>query len=94
MKFTIHAILTTALIAASPAAFAQNTNYQGTTSKPGASFQKDDTTAAPTRAKKQHMASYKNKHHSKRMKSPTTGSGSSSNPAASTTHEDATPKSK
>jgi hypothetical protein len=60
----------------------------------GCEFQKDDTTAAPTRAKKQHMASYKNKHHSKRMKSPTTGSGSSSNPAASTTHEDATPKSK
>jgi len=96
MKLSVPAILTTALIAASSAAFAQNTNYQGTTSKPGASFQKDDTTAAPTRAKKQHMASYKNKHHSKRMKSnaQSTGSGSSSNPAASTTHEDATPKSR
>ena len=75
MKLTIPAILTTALIAASSAAFAQNTSYQGTTSKPGASFQKDDATAAPTRSKKQHMASYKKKHYSKRMKSQTTGSG-------------------
>jgi hypothetical protein len=92
MKLTIPTILTAALIVTSSAAFAQNTNYQGTTSKPGASFQKDDSTAAPTRAKKQHMA----KHHSKRMKSnaQTTGSGSSSNPAASTTHEDKIPKSK
>src|SRR5262249_8156865 len=36
-KLTVPAILTTALIAASSAAVAQNTNYQGTTSKPGAS---------------------------------------------------------
>jgi hypothetical protein len=94
MKLTVPAILTAALIAASPAALAQN--YQGTTSKPGASFQKDDSTAAPTRAKKRHMASHKKTHHAKHMKSnaQTTGAGSSSNPAAATTHEDKTPKSR
>ena len=93
MKLTFPTILAGAVIATSPAAFAQNTNYQGTTSKPGVSFQKDDTT--PTSARK-HMASSKKVHHSKRMKSnaQTIGSGSSSNPAASTTHEDKTPKSK
>ena len=94
MKLTIPGIMISALILSSSAALAQNTNYQGTTSKPGASFQKDDTTVAPTNANKQ-MASHKKKH-SKRMKSnaQTTGAGSSSNPAASTTKDDVTPKSK
>jgi hypothetical protein len=92
MKLTIPAILTAALIA-SPAAFAQNTNYQGTTSKPGASFQKDDSTSVPKAARK-HMASSK-KHHSKHMKkNAQPGPGDSSNPAASTTKEDVTPKSR
>jgi len=40
-------IMISALILSSSAALAQNTNYQGTTSKPGASFQKDDSTVAP-----------------------------------------------
>jgi hypothetical protein len=81
-------IMISALILSSSAALAQNTNYQGTTSKPGASFQKDDSTVAPTSAKK--------KHHSKRMKSnaQTTGSGNSSNPTAATTKVDVTPKSR
>src|SRR5262249_9162996 len=51
MNLTFPAILAAALIA-SPAAFAQNSNYQGTTSKPGASFQKDDTTSVPKAARK------------------------------------------
>jgi len=90
VKLTIPAILA-AVLSASPAAFAQN--YQGTTSQPGASFQKDDTTTVPKSAKK-HMASSK-KHHSKRMKSSgQPGPGNSSNPAASTTKEDVTPKSR
>jgi hypothetical protein len=87
LKLTIPAILAAALIA-SPAAFAQN--YQGTTSQPGASFQKDDTTTVPKSAKKSMASS---KHHSKRMKSSAQpGPGNSSNPAASTTKEDVTPK--
>jgi Tfp pilus assembly major pilin PilA len=95
MKLTIPGIMISALILSSSAALAQNTNYQGTTSKPGASFQKDDATVAPTGAKK-HVASSKKKHHSKRMKSnaQTTGSGNSSNPAAATTKDDVTPKSR
>ena len=44
MKFTIPGIALAALIVASPVAFAQNTSYSGTTSKPGASVAKDDTT--------------------------------------------------
>jgi hypothetical protein len=88
MKLVIPAILAAALVA-SPAAFAQN--YQGTTSQPGASFQKDDTKTVPKSAKK-HMAST-TKHHSKRMKSSAQpGPANSSNPAASTTKEDVTPK--
>ena len=87
MKITIPTILAASLIA-SPVAFAQN--YQGTTSQPGASFQKDDTTAVPKSSSK-HMASSK-KHHSKRMKNAQPGPGNSSNPAASTTKEDVTPK--
>ena len=51
MKLTIPALLITALIA-SPAAFAQGTNYAGTTSKPGASFEKDDSAAPTKRPKK------------------------------------------
>src|SRR5262245_65673571 len=87
MKITIPAILAAALIA-SPAAFAQYTNSQGTASQPGASSQKDVTTSVPKAARK-HMASSKKKHHSKHMNSnPQPGPGNSSNPAASTTKED------
>ena len=89
MKITIPGLLISALIMSSPA-LAENTNYQGATSKPGASFQKDDTTSVPKAARK-HMASSK-KHHSKRMKNTQPGPGDSSNPAASTTKEDTTPK--
>ena len=57
MKLTIPGILFTALIVASPAAFAQNTGYSGTTSKPGASVAKDDTTKATmTKQSKKHTA--------------------------------------
>ena len=42
MKLGIPAILIAALVVASPAAFAQNMGYTGTTSKPGAGFDKDD----------------------------------------------------
>ncbi len=94
MKFNIPAILTAALIVASPAAFAQNTNYTGTTSKPGASFQKDDTTPSVTKKSKKHMASHKKKHAAKQTssKATTTGSGSSSN-GAGMNKDDTKPKS-
>jgi len=92
MKLTIPAILAAALIT-SPAAYAQS-NSQGTTSQPGASSQKDVTTSVPKAARK-HMASSKKKHHSKHMKSNAQpGPGNSSNPAASTTKDDVTPKSR
>ena len=80
MKLSIPAILTAALIVASPAAFAQNTNYTGTTSKPGASFQKDDSTTSMTKPSKKRVASHKKKHQARHTssKAQTTGSGSSS----------------
>src|SRR5262249_42821973 len=87
MKLTIPAILAAALIA-SPAAFAQYTNSQGTTSQPGASSHKDVTTSIPKAARK-HMASSKKKHRSKHM-----NSNAQPNRAASTTKEDVTPKSR
>ena len=79
MKLGIPAILIAALIVASPA-FAQNMNYTGTTSKPGASFQKDDTTNLTKRSKKQTV-SHKKKHHAKQIssKAQTTGSGAGAN---------------
>jgi hypothetical protein len=91
MKLTIPGILVTALIVASPAAFAQN--YSGTTSKPGVA--KDDTTNMAKPSKK-HTASYNRRHHAKAMnsKAQTTGSGSTSAPAASVNKDDTTPKSK
>ena len=91
MKFTVPGIALAALIVASPVAFAQNTGYSGTTSKPGASVAKDDQTNVTKRAKK-HTASYKNKHHAKTMKSKaqTTGTGSMAKPEK----DDTTPKSK
>jgi hypothetical protein len=92
MKLTIPGIVLTALIVASPAAFAQNTGYSGTTSKPGASVAKDDQTNVTKRPKK-HMASHKQRHHAK-AKSETTGSGSSSAPGASINKDDTTPKSR
>src|SRR5215475_11668339 len=56
-------------------------------------FQKDDTTSVPMAARK-HMARSK-KHHSKHMKkNAQPGPGNSSNPDASTTKEDVTPKSR
>jgi hypothetical protein len=96
MKFTFPGIVLTAFLAASPAALAQNTNYTGSTSKPGASFQKDDTTTSVTKTSKKHMASHKKKHQAKAMKSKaqSTGSGSSSAPGASFNKDDTTPKSK
>ena len=57
MRLTIPALLITALIA-SPAAFAQGTNYTGTTSKPGASFEKDDS-ATPAKQPKKHAMSHR-----------------------------------
>ena len=76
MKLTIPGILITALIVASPAAFAQGMNYSGTSSNPATSVSKDDTTNMTKRSKK-HMASHKKKHHAKQTssKAQTTGSG-------------------
>jgi hypothetical protein len=96
MKLTVPGIVLTALIVASPAAFAQNTGYTGTTSKPGASIAKDDQTGMTKPAKK-HTASYKQRHHAKRMShkpSETTGSGRTSVPGASINKDDTTPKSR
>ncbi len=83
MKLTIPGILVTALIVASPAALAQNTD-SGTTSTPGASVKKDDSATQPMRSKKQ-TASSKARHHARAMSSKpqTTGAGSSSAPGAS-----------
>lgn len=101
MKFSVPGIVLSALLVASSAAFAQNTNYQGTTSKPGVSFQKDDTTPRMTKTSKKHMASHTKKQHVKAMnskamksKAQSTGSGSTSAPGASFNKEDTTPKSK
>jgi hypothetical protein len=92
MKFTVPGIALAALIVASPLAFAQNTGYSGTTSKPGASVAKDDQTGMTKRSKK-HTASYKHRHHAKAMnsKAQTTGAGSS---ASKPEKDDTTPKSK
>lgn len=93
MKFTVPGIALAALIVASPVAFAQNTGYSGTTSKPGASVAKDDATNM-TKPSRKHTANYKHRHHAKAMSSPaqTTGSGSSSVPGASVNKDDTTPK--
>ncbi|MFZ1198182.1 MAG: hypothetical protein WAN49_22480 [Pseudolabrys sp.] len=93
MKLGIPAILIAALVVASPAAFAQNTGYTGTTSKPGASFDKDD--ANLTKQSKKHMASHKKKHSAKHMtsKPQTTGSGSAST-GAGDNKDETTPKSR
>jgi len=93
MKLTIPALLITALIA-SPAAFAQGTNYTGTTSKPGASFEKDDS-ATTTKRPKKHAMSHKKTHHAKHMnsKAQTTGSGGSST-GTGASKDEMTPKSR
>ncbi len=93
MKLTVPAILITALIA-SPAAFAQGTDYTGTTSKPGASFEKDDS-ATPTKQSKKHAMSHKKTHHAKHMssKAQTTGSGGPST-GAGASKDETTPKSR
>jgi dihydroxyacid dehydratase/phosphogluconate dehydratase len=80
MKFTIPGILITALIVASPTAFAQGgMTFSGTSSNPATSVSKDETTSM-TKQSKKRVAS-KKKHHAKHMsksKAQTTGSGSSS----------------
>ena len=94
MKLTVPGIVLTALIVASPAAFAQNTGYSGTTSKPGASVAKDDTNPTKmTKHSKKHTASYKQRHHAKatHSKAQTTGSGGN---MAKPEKDDTTPKSK
>jgi hypothetical protein len=77
MKLGIPAILIAALVVASPvaspAAFAQNMGYTGTTSKPGAGFDKDD--ANLTKQSKKHMASHKKKHSAKHMTSKAADDG-------------------
>ena len=94
MKLTIPGILISALIVASPVAFAQNTGCSDSTSKPGASVTKDDTNPTKmTKPSKKHMASYKQRHHAKTKamssKAQTTGSGSS---MAKPEKDDTTPK--
>ena len=90
MKLTIPALLITAMIA-SPAAFEQGTNYTGTTSKRGASFEKDDS-ATPTKRPKKHAMSHKKTHHMN-SKAQTTGSGGSSS-GAGRNKDETTPKSR
>jgi hypothetical protein len=94
MKLTIPALLITALIA-SPVAFAQGTNYTATTSKPGASFEKDDSATPTKRPKKRHAMSHKKTHHAKHMnsKAQTMGSGGSST-GAGANKDETTPKSR
>ena len=101
MKLTIPGILATALIVASPLAFAQNTNT-GNASTPGASVAKDDTTnttnTTKTKQSKKHTAAHKQRQHAKAMssramksKAQSTGSGSN---MAKPEKDDTTPKSK
>ena len=98
MKFTVPGIVLTALIVASPIAFAENSDYWSTIGQPGASFAKDDTTnTTMTKHSKKHTASYKHRHHAKAMnskamksKAQTTGSGSDT---AKPEKDDTTPKS-
>jgi hypothetical protein len=80
MKLTIPGILITALIVASPAAFAQDMST-GKASTPGASVAKDDA-ATMTKRSKKHMAAHKQRHHAKAIssKAQTTGSGGTSAP--------------
>ena len=73
MKLTLPGILITALIVASPTAFAQGMNYSGSSSNPTTSVSKDETTSM-TKQSKKRMASPKKKG----SKAQTTGSGSSS----------------
>jgi hypothetical protein len=99
MKFTVPGIVLTALIVASPLAFAENSDYWSTISQAGASVAKDDTTnTTMTKHSKKHTASYKHKHHAKAMnskamksKAQTTGSGSN---MAKPEKDYTTPKSK
>ena len=76
MKLTIPGILITALIVASPTAFAQGgMNFSGTSANPATSVSKDETTSM-TKQSKKRMTSHKKKS----SKPQTTGSGSSSAP--------------
>ena len=90
MKFTVPGIVLMAFIVASPLAFAENSDYWNTTLQPGARVAKDDQSNV-TKLKK-HMATYKQRHHTKHMSSKpqTTGTGSSSK----SEKDDTTPKSK
>jgi hypothetical protein len=104
MKLTIPGILITALIAGSPAAFAQGMNYSGSSSNPATSVSKDETTGM-TKHTKKHMVSHKHRHHAKAVSSKaqksnakamsskpgTTGSGSNT---AKPEKDDTTPKSR
>ena len=92
MKLSVPGIVISALLVASPAAFAQNTNT-GNASSPGASVAKDDAGTMTKRSKKKHMASYKHRHHkAMSSKAQTTGSGNSSNSGTSVNKDDTTPK--
>jgi hypothetical protein len=97
MKLAIPAVLVTALIAGSPAAFAQNPG-SGNTSVPGAGVAKDDTTPVMTKKSKKHMAMHKSasKSYAKHMRSKpsTTGYGNESEPGVGVDKDDTTPKSK
>ena len=70
MKFTVPGIVLTALIVASPLAFAENSDYWSTIWQPGASVAKDDTTnTTMTKHSKKRTASYKHRHHAKAVSS-------------------------
>jgi hypothetical protein len=74
MKLAIPAILITALVVASPTAFAQQRmDYKGTSSNPATSVSKDETTSMTKKSKKRMTSAKK-----KSTKPQTTGSGSSS----------------
>ena len=76
LKLTIPGILITALIVASPTAFAQGgMNFSGTSSNPATSVSKDETTSMTQQSKKRMTS-----HKKKSSKPQTTGSGSSSTP--------------
>jgi hypothetical protein len=94
MKFTAPGIVLTALIVASPVAFAENSDYWSTIGQPGASLAKDDTTnTTVTKHSKKQTAGYKHWHHAKAMKSKAQTTGSGRN-MAKPEKDDTTPTSK
>ena len=87
MKLTVPALLISALMVASPAAFAQQTGNYGSSSTPGAGAGMKDGQTLKVQKSKRHASAQTRSHKKHKMsakaKAETTGySGSSSTPGA------------